>query len=196
LFLFSFPQDGGLMDAVAGRLDDTNKNLARQALFIIGRLSRAMGAPVRLLGRKALPGMLIKLDDGKGLVKAEAEEALAAWVAAAGLQASAAAFDKALKQGSGRREVLAVTQTALAAGPLPHESSAPGAGVSEMAVGLVASLTDKSAEVKNAAEALLGYVVAGGGIRALRSAAEGYSKAIQVRLIATTSVAGPVIDHL
>jgi len=171
------------LDAVTERLDDTNKNLSRQALYLIGRISRAMGPPVRLSGRKALAGLLTKLDDGKGYVKAEAEEALMAWTAAAGLQASSALFAGALKRGAGRREVLAAINAAVAAGPLQHESTAAGAGFLDMAAGLVASMTDRSAEVKNEAEKLLPRVIAAqGGLRALQTAAETYPKAIHVRL--------------
>ncbi len=139
-----------------------------------------MGAPARQLGRKALHGLLPRLDDGKTYVKAEAEETLNAWVSVCGLQTSGSSLDKALQRGMGRREILLAIHAAVAAGPLPHESTMPGAGVAMVASGLVAAMTDKVSEVRLLAEQLLVLAVAGGARKTLRSSIDSYSKAIQV----------------
>jgi len=160
------PKDGGVFDALKERVEDTNKNIARQAIAVISMFITAMGPPIRSFAKKILPSLVDRLEDVKPQVRAEAEGALALWVTTAGLQSMVPYLERALAKGQTRKEILPIILLALRAGPLPHEG--PKLIVNDLIVGVVSSLVDKLSVVRSRAEDILPHLVLLCGIDAVR----------------------------
>ncbi|KAF2350520.1 CLASP N-terminal domain [Trinorchestia longiramus] len=70
---------GDLPGAITARLGDTNKNLAVEALKVVGQLVAAAGPHCSRHTRTVVPGVLLLLGDAKVNVRAAAQSVLESW---------------------------------------------------------------------------------------------------------------------
>lgn len=171
-------QDGGLFDQLKERVDDTNKNLARQAIALVAQLAKAMGPPVKAYAKKIGQPLLDRLEDAKVQIKQEAETTIGAFVSVAGLQCIMSYLDKAIAKG-GRKEVLGIILNALKQGPQPHEG--PKFTIPpEVTAAVAVALTDKNAATRTLAEEALAHIVAIVGPNPARDGIKELPKAQQI----------------
>lgn len=93
---------GELPTALCSRMNDTNKNLALEAIRLTASLATALGPHCKPHTRNIVPGMLTALGDSKQNVRQQAMSTLNSWVEQAGLKETidGEVFADALKSGS------------------------------------------------------------------------------------------------
>ncbi|KAG0714752.1 Cytoskeleton-associated protein 5 [Chionoecetes opilio] len=91
-----------LPTALCSRMNDTNKNLALEAIRLTASLATALGPHCKPHTRNIVPGMLTALGDSKQNVRQQALSTLNSWVEQAGLKETVdgEVFADALKSGS------------------------------------------------------------------------------------------------
>uniref|UniRef100_A0A0N7ZBI0 TOG domain-containing protein n=1 Tax=Scylla olivacea TaxID=85551 RepID=A0A0N7ZBI0_SCYOL len=93
---------GELPTVLCSRMNDTNKNLALEAIRLTASLATALGPHCKPHTRNIVPGMLTALGDSKQNVRQQAMSTLNSWVEQAGLKETidGEVFADALKSGS------------------------------------------------------------------------------------------------
>lgn len=93
---------GELPTSLCARMNDTNKNLALEALRITASLAVSLGPHCKPHTRNIVPGMLTALGDSKQNIRQQAMSTLNSWVEQAGLKETidGEVFADALKSGS------------------------------------------------------------------------------------------------
>ncbi|XP_072993641.1 protein MOR1-like isoform X1 [Typha latifolia] len=147
---------GELFAALRGRLYDSNKNLVMATLTTIGGLASAMGPPVEKSSKGILADVLKCLSDNKKHMRECTLNTLDAWVASAQLDKMIPYITVALTDpklgGEGRKDLFDwLSKHLLKINDLPEAL--------QLLKPAVSSLTDKSAEVRKAAESCLGEIL-------------------------------------
>jgi cytoskeleton-associated protein 5 len=73
-----------LTKALAARIVDANKSIARQALILSGKFAEALGSECKIVTRQVLPNVILSLGDKQNLLRADAVFALNKWAEEAG----------------------------------------------------------------------------------------------------------------
>ncbi|XP_064993892.1 protein MOR1-like isoform X2 [Musa acuminata AAA Group] len=145
-----------LFGALRGRLYDSNKNLVMATLTVIGSLASAMGSPVEKSSKGILSDILKCLGDNKKHMRECTLNTLDSWVLAVHLDKMVPYITVALadsKLGAEGRKDLFDWLTR-------HLSKANDlSDASHLLKPTAAALTDKSAEVRKAAECCIGEVL-------------------------------------
>ncbi|CAL9765702.1 unnamed protein product [Musa acuminata subsp. burmannicoides] len=145
-----------LFGALRGRLCDSNKNLVMATLTVIGSLASAMGSPVEKSSKGILSDILKCLGDNKKHMRECTLNTLDSWVLAVHLDKMVPYITVALadsKLGAEGRKDLFDWLTR-------HLSKANDlSDASHLLKPTAAALTDKSAEVRKAAECCIGEVL-------------------------------------
>ncbi|XP_018010529.1 cytoskeleton-associated protein 5 [Hyalella azteca] len=152
---------GDLPGALAARLNDTNKNLAVEALKVVGQLAAAAGPHCSRHTRTVIPGVLLLLGDAKVNVRASAQSVLESW--------AEQAKPKELLEGDTCVDALKSGTVFLKAALFPwlaqQLTEAPPKSLNKEDLGnyvphIYSGLEDRSAEVRKAAtEAVLPFML-------------------------------------
>eukprot|EP00742_Colponemidia_sp_Colp-10_P006163 GILJ01006597.1.p1 GENE.GILJ01006597.1~~GILJ01006597.1.p1 ORF type:complete len:2140 (-),score=355.52 GILJ01006597.1:90-6284(-) len=172
---------GELVTAMKARLSDSNKNLVRNSLMLVGKLAEALGPGAKGFTKTLLPLVLQNLADKQKLLRDDALQCLDKWTATVSFEHVFSYLPPSLVPDSPE------VRTELLTWMLKFKSSFPKCDMKSLVKPILACLQDRAPNIRGLAEQLLAETVAVVGFAVFRNAMKDLKQGV-------VNVLNPIVD--
>lgn len=142
-----------LVKALVGRIVDSNKSIARQALLLSSKLAKALGPDSKVFAKQLLPGIINSLADKQNLLRQDAMISINRWAEEAG--ADIVIVYSAGPLNTDNPEL----RSELLRWLLDHKGYFKDLDMKSFITGTLACLQDRSAQIRTLAESFFSEIV-------------------------------------